>query len=137
MPGPTGSQVRPLSWLRKRPAPAVPQYTRGGSRGSTATQSGDRPPKCSSTVQVEARRAIHRAARVTTTMLTMTQCARVVSFAQYHVACSAMFFRHNRVGDMELRHLRYFVAVCEALNFTKAAAQRRIAQPALSRQVQE
>src|SRR5215813_11937277 len=38
---------------------------------------------------------------------------------------------------MELRRLRYFVAVGEALNFTKAAAQLRIAQPALSRRVQE
>jgi DNA-binding transcriptional LysR family regulator len=38
---------------------------------------------------------------------------------------------------MELRHLRYFVAVGEALSFTKAAAQLRIAQPALSRQVQD
>ncbi|MGA2693959.1 MAG: LysR substrate-binding domain-containing protein [Opitutaceae bacterium] len=36
---------------------------------------------------------------------------------------------------MELRHLRYFVAVAEALNFTKAAAHLRLAQPALSRQV--
>ena len=38
---------------------------------------------------------------------------------------------------MELRHLRYFLAVGEALNFTKASAQLRVAQPALSRQVQE
>jgi DNA-binding transcriptional LysR family regulator len=38
---------------------------------------------------------------------------------------------------MELRHLRYFLAVAEALNFTKAAAQLRIAQPALSRRVQD
>jgi DNA-binding transcriptional LysR family regulator len=36
---------------------------------------------------------------------------------------------------MELRHLRYFLAVGEASNFTKAAAQLRVAQPALSRQV--
>src|SRR6266702_1629299 len=38
---------------------------------------------------------------------------------------------------MELRHLRYFLAVGEALNFTKAAAQLRVAQPALRRQVQD
>ncbi|HSU55882.1 MAG TPA: LysR substrate-binding domain-containing protein [Candidatus Dormibacteraeota bacterium] len=36
---------------------------------------------------------------------------------------------------MELRHLRYFVAVAEALNFTKAAAQLRLAQPSLTRQI--
>jgi DNA-binding transcriptional LysR family regulator len=38
---------------------------------------------------------------------------------------------------MELRHLRYFLAVGDALNFTKAAAQLRVAQPALSRRVQD
>src|SRR6201987_5152973 len=36
---------------------------------------------------------------------------------------------------MELRHLRYFVAVAEALKFTKASARLRVAQPALSRQM--
>jgi len=38
---------------------------------------------------------------------------------------------------MELRHFRYFLAVGEALSFTKAAAQLRVAQPALGRQVQD
>src|SRR6267154_4174663 len=36
---------------------------------------------------------------------------------------------------MELRHLRYFMAVAEALNFTKESARLRVAQPALSRQM--
>jgi len=38
---------------------------------------------------------------------------------------------------MELRHLRYFVVVGEVLNFTRAAARLRLAQPALSRQIQD
>jgi DNA-binding transcriptional LysR family regulator len=41
------------------------------------------------------------------------------------------------MAAMELRHLRYFLAVGEALNFTKAAAQLRVAQPALSRRIQD
>jgi DNA-binding transcriptional LysR family regulator len=36
---------------------------------------------------------------------------------------------------MELRHLRYFVAVAEELSFTKAAEKLRLAQPSLTRQV--
>jgi DNA-binding transcriptional LysR family regulator len=38
---------------------------------------------------------------------------------------------------VELRHLRYFLSVCRSGSFTKAAAQLRIAQPALSRQIQD
>ena len=36
---------------------------------------------------------------------------------------------------MELRHLRYFVAVAEDFSFTKAAEKLRLAQPSLTRQV--
>ena len=42
-----------------------------------------------------------------------------------------------RVAAMDLHHIRYFLAVSETLNFTRAAEACNVTQPALSRAVQQ
>lgn len=65
---------------------------------------------------------------------------RIVGFGflsgQFLVLSAAMPYGYCR-ESMELRHFRYFIAVAELLNFTKAAARLRVAQPALSRQIRD
>lgn len=41
------------------------------------------------------------------------------------------------MGAVELRHLRYFVAVAEEVNVSKAALKLHVSQPALSRQIRD
>src|SRR5438309_397994 len=41
-----------------------------------------------------------------------------------------------RKTAMDIHHIRYFLAVCETLNFTRAAEKCNVTQPALSRAVQ-
>jgi LysR family transcriptional regulator, hydrogen peroxide-inducible genes activator len=38
---------------------------------------------------------------------------------------------------MDIHHLRYFLGVCETMNFTKAAENCHVSQPALSRAIQQ
>lgn len=38
---------------------------------------------------------------------------------------------------MEIHHIRYFLSVCKTLNFTRAAEQSNVSQPALSRAIRQ
>src|SRR5439155_12827349 len=43
----------------------------------------------------------------------------------------------TRDAIMDMHHIRYFLAVCDTLNFTRAAEKCNVTQPALSRAIQQ
>jgi len=54
-----------------------------------------------------------------------------------HCASEAASFFGLGVSPMEMQQVRYFVALAETLNFTRAAEQCNVSQPALTRAIQQ
>jgi DNA-binding transcriptional LysR family regulator len=50
---------------------------------------------------------------------------------------SASFLVHAGADIMEMQQVRYFVALCETLNFTRAAEICNVSQPSLTRAIQQ
>src|SRR5689334_17005658 len=55
------------------------------------------------------------------------------------VVCAKVRFSKTQRGaiGMDVHHIRYFLAVCETRNFTRAAEKCNVTQPALSRAIQQ
>src|SRR5215470_402130 len=54
-----------------------------------------------------------------------------------HQSGAAELTEHERAGRMELYQIRYFLALCETLNFARAAERCNVSQPSLTRAMQK
>src|SRR5262245_66067515 len=65
-----------------------------------------------------------------------THCHAGLDYWKYHVYCVSITNGYT-ARDVELRHLRYFVAVAEAENVSRASLKLHVSQPPLSRQIRD